>query len=140
MHVVELNIFFKILLGGGGYYRKAAKTLNPRLSPLVHVSGCLISKVGIRNFSPQFRGQPNRLRNCGPSKFDFRNSTQSPAGFATVLSSPFSSAQDSFYKSTKNIFRSVCKKNCLKFAEIFELYNCSLGHEQGQGQRHGQGQ
>jgi hypothetical protein len=31
----------------------------------------------------QYCGQPNRLRNCGPSKFDFHNSQQFPASSTT---------------------------------------------------------
>ncbi len=56
--------------------------------------------MGIRNFSLQYFGQPNRLRNCGlkklrncdcgPSKFDFRNSaTLCRIRPVLLLSSPF---------------------------------------------------
>jgi hypothetical protein len=68
------------------------------------------SKEGIRNFSPHLRNseilrQPKQLRkcDCGPSKFDFRNST-TLCSFRLVqlLYCPFSSAQ------LKNNFRIVC--------------------------------
>jgi hypothetical protein len=56
---------------------------------------------------PQYCGQPKRLRNCGlkklrncdcgPSKFDFRNSaTLCSLRQVQLLSCPFSSAQDVF--------------------------------------------
>jgi hypothetical protein len=58
---------------------------------------------------PQYCGQPNRLRNCrlkklrncncGPLKFDFRNSATLRRHWPVLLLSvPFSSAQDDFKK------------------------------------------
>jgi hypothetical protein len=75
-----------------------------------------LPKVGIRNLSPQYRGQPYWLRSCGLKKVaelrlrtfkiwlpQFRNFPQSAA--SPLLSSPVSSAQDGFKNQTKNIFR-----------------------------------
>jgi hypothetical protein len=87
----------------------------------VHV---YVPKVGIRNLSPHLRNSATlrttktiaELRtkkscgigNCGPSKFDFRNSaTLSSFLPVRLLSSPFSSAQDSFKHHQKYF------KNCL---------------------------
>ncbi len=66
--------------------------------------------------------------NCGPSKFDFRNSaTLCSLLLIPLLSSPFSSAQGGCKKSTKNIFSNVClygnQKLVLKgqLHDIFDL-------------------
>jgi hypothetical protein len=74
--------------------------------------------------TPHYCGQPNQLRSCGlkkrlracdcgPSKFDFRNSTTLRSLLPIpLLSSPFSSAQDGL-KNQRTIFfeLSVSLKN-----------------------------
>ncbi len=81
-----------------------------------------------KSATPQYCGQPNRLRNCGLKKVaelrlrtfkiwlpQFRNSQQFPASSATFC--PFSSAQDGLKKSPKIFFECLFlgkPKTCLK--------------------------
>jgi hypothetical protein len=85
---------------------------------IVHIPTTRPPKVGIRNLSPHLRNSAiwrttksivelrtnKKSRNCycGPSKFDFRNSaTFSNLLPVPLLSSPFSSAQNSFKNQPK---------------------------------------
>jgi hypothetical protein len=61
--------------------------------------------------------------NCGPSKFDFRNSaTLCSLLPIPLLSGTFSSAQEGFKNQQKNIFRTVCFSGNQKLALKEQLH------------------
>ncbi len=86
-------------------------------------------RLQFKSATPQYCGQPNRLRSCGlkklrncdcgPSNFDFRNSAIIRSLLPILLlSGTFSSAQDGF-KNQPKIFLELSvslkiKKTCLK--------------------------